>query len=428
MRFIADLHIHGPYAQACSKNTTFALLEEWAKKKGVHILGTGDIAHPLWNKTAKDCLKDGHGTGMYRSASGFPFVLQMEISLIYTHLGKGRRVHHVLLFPSFEVVDQVIAYLLRHGRLDYDGRPIFKISSEDLVRDLRAISPDIELIPAHIWTPWFAMFGSKSGYDSFKDCFGSQQQHVHAVETGMSSDPAMNWRIPCLDEKQIVSFSDSHSYWPWRLGREATIFDIQELTYKNILQAVRTGKGLAGTLETEPAYGRYHWDGHRDCNFSCDSKKSHELKGICPVCKKPLTIGVEYRVEELARRNNTFRRPSAPPFWKIIPLHELISAVSGSKVESKQSWATYEKLLSQFKNENAILLETPAHELARVVDEPLVKTIIANREQRIDIIPGFDGEYGKVKLAWLRQDKLEERSKKNIVIKQAQKGLQDYFS
>ena len=426
MTFIADLHIHGRFAQACSKNTTFALLEEWARKKGIDLLSTGDIVHPTWQQEAKQQLKDEHGTGIYRSKTGFPFILQMEISLIYSHLGKGRRVHQVILFPDMAAVDQFTAYLLKHGRIDYDGRPIFKITSEQLVQDLRSISQDIEVIPAHIWTPWFAMFGSKSGYDSLKDCFGNQHQHVHAIETGMSSDPAMNWRVPGLDEKQIVSFSDSHSYWPWRLGREATMIDAQELTYKNVLRAIRTGEGLAGTIETEPAYGRYHWDGHRNCNFSCSPEESRKLNGICPVCKKPLTIGVDYRVQELAKRPEGFVRKNAPKYWKLIPLHELISVTSGKGLTTKHTWNTYNKLLEQFTSENDVLLRTPAHELARVVDEPLVKTIIANREQKIDIVPGYDGEYGRPKLSWIKQDKATEQ--KNVEIKQAQKGLQDYFS
>ncbi|MBD3209265.1 DNA helicase UvrD [Candidatus Woesearchaeota archaeon] len=428
MRYIGDFHLHSRFAQASSKKITFPSLEKWARKKGLDVLGTGDAAHPVWNKEVKEQLKDEHGIGIYRSKTGFPFVLEMEISLIYTHLGKGRRVHHVILFPSSAVLDQVIEYLLKHGRLDYDGRPIFNITSEQLVADLRSISQDIEVIPAHIWTPWFAMFGSKSGYDSLQDCFGNQSQHIHAIETGISSDPQMNWRVPELDEKNIISFSDSHSFWPWRLGREATMFELPELTYKNLLRGIRTGKGLAGTVETEPAYGRYHWDGHRNCNFSCGPEESKRLQGICPVCKKPLTIGVDYRVEELAKRPATYKRKGAPPYWKLMPLHELIAAVTGKGLATKDTWTTYNRLLAECKDENTVLLETPAHELARVVDEDLVKTIIANREQRIDVIPGYDGEYGKLKLDWVDQGRIAESSKKNEEVKQAQKGLRDYFS
>jgi uncharacterized protein (TIGR00375 family) len=447
MRVVADLHLHGRFAQGCSRNTTFGLLEEWARKKGVGVLGTGDIAHPLWRKDALAQLKDENGTGIYRTKTGFPFVLQMEISLVYTHLGKGRRVHHVLLFPSMAVVEQVVAYLLRHGRLDYDGRPIFKITSEDLVRDLRAISPGIEVIPAHIWTPWFAMYGSNSGYDSFKDCFGSQAGHVHAIETGMSSDPAMNWRVPDLDEKQILSFSDSHSYWPWRLGREATLFELPELTYEGILKAVRTGKGLAGTLETEPAYGKYHWDGHRACGFSCGPAETKRLGGICPVCKKPLTIGVDYRVEELASRPQGFVRKGAPKYWKLLPLHELIASAQGSAlVTGKKTWAAYQELLAVGKDELSVLLDTPREELTKVCDERVLSAIMANREQRVKVEPGYDGEYGRLVFDGVRASPAaEEKTKKEekgakrgrppksktlepAFEEKKQKGLQDFFS
>lgn len=421
MALIGDLHLHSRYAQACSKKTTIPLLEEWARKKGVDFLATGDIAHPLWREEVKRHLKDRTGEGVYTTESGFPFVLEMEISLIYTHLGMGRRVHQVILFPSMEVVEQVVEYLLKRGRLDYDGRPIFKITSEELVRDLRAISQDIEVIPAHIWTPWFAMFGSKSGYDSFKDCFGSQSHHVHAIETGMSSDPPMNWRVKDLDEKQIVSFSDSHSYWPWRLGREATLFDLDHPTYDGVLQALRKGRRLAGTIETEPAYGRYHWDGHRNCGYSCPPSRSKELHGVCPVCGKPLTIGVDNRVEELASRPEGYQRPNAPPYWKLAPLHELISAVSGKGLATKGTWATYHELLKVGKNENRVLLETPARELAKAVGPDLVEAIMANREQRLQVTPGFDGEYGKLDIQG-SEAAAEPR------VRKAQKGLRDYFS
>jgi len=428
MRIIADLHLHGRFAQACSKKTTLKLLEQWAKTKGINLLGTGDFAHPKWQQEIKEELRDEHGTGIYTSRTGYPFILEMEISLIYTHHGKGRRVHHVILAPTLEVVDQITTYLLRHGRVDYDGRPIFNITSEQLVADLRSISKDIEVIPAHIWTPWFSLFGSKSGYNSFKECFGTQHHHVHAIETGMSSDPAMNWRLSQLDEKQIISFSDSHSYWPWRLGREATIFESQELTYENIIRAIRTGKGLAGTIETEPAYGRYHWDGHRKCGISFSPQESKKHNNICPVCKKPLTLGVEHRVEELADRPRGYQRKGAPPYWKLIPLHELISAVTGQGISTKKTWATYYQLIKSFGSENNVLLETPARELSRVIDERLVRTIIANREQRLTIQPGYDGEYGKLVLEEHDQGRLEESSTTHQQVKQAQRGLNDYFS
>lgn len=425
MKFISDLHLHGRFAQACSKTTTLGILEKWAKTKGVDVLATGDFAHPIWQSEIKDELKDEHDTGIYRSKTGFPFVLEMEISLIYTHLGKGRRVHHIILAPSIEVVDQITEYLKSHGRVDYDGRPIFNITSEQLVSDLRSISTDIEVIPAHIWTPWFAMFGSKSGYNSLKECFGSQAKHIHAIETGMSSDPQMNWRIPEFDDRQIVSFSDAHSPWPWRLGREATIFEMNELSYTGILRAIRTAKGLAGTIETEPAYGKYHWDGHRKCNVSFSPVQSKEHNRMCPECRKPLTLGVEYRVEELAKRPSDYVRKDAPAYWKLLPLHEMISSVSGKAMTTKSVWTVYNKLTQEFGSENDVLLKTPMQDLRKVISEPLVKTIMANREQRITVEPGYDGEYGQIKLVFLKDSEIED-GKKNL-LKKVQKGLHDFF-
>ncbi len=428
MAFIADFHIHSRFSRACSKDINIKNLEKFARIKGVNVLGTGDFTHPEWFSEIKRELKDEHNTGIYTTNSGFPFVLQVEVSLIYSHLGRGRRVHHVILAPNIEVVSQIRDYFLKKGRLDYDGRPIFNITSEQLVADLRGISDKIELIPAHIWTPWFSLFGSKSGYDSFKDCFGKQSRHVHAIETGISSDPEMNWRVKDLDDKQIVSFSDSHSYWPWRLGREATIFNFKELTYDNIINAIRTGKSLSGTLEADPAYGKYHWDGHRNCGINISPSEARKLNNICPVCKKPLTIGVEHRVEELASRPPGFVRKNAPAFWKLLPLHELISHVTGKGLATKSSWQLYYNLIKNFGSEYDVLLRTSARDLARVVDRDLVNAIILNREQKIKIIPGSDGVYGKIVLDFINKNN-DLGNKDPVVLKSenAQKALNDFF-
>ncbi|MAG38526.1 hypothetical protein CMO90_00380, partial [Candidatus Woesearchaeota archaeon] len=262
MRYISDLHIHSRYSRACSSAIDIKNLEKWAKIKGVNILGTGDFTHPEWFKELKHELVEDD-TGILKTSSGFPFILQTEISLIYTQADRGRRIHNVVLAPNFDVVEQITDYLKKHGRVDYDGRPIFKISCHDFVYNLRKISLDIEVIPAHIWTPWFSLFGSKSGFDSVHECFKDQEKYVHALETGLSSDPEMNWRLSQLDKFNLVSFSDSHSFWPWRMGREATIFELKKLKYDNILRALRSGEGLQETVEVDPSYGKYHFDGHR---------------------------------------------------------------------------------------------------------------------------------------------------------------------
>ena len=251
------------------------------------------------------------------------------------------------------------------------------------------------LIPAHAWTPWFGIFGSDSGFDSLSDCFQSQTDKIYAIETGMSSDPAMNWRIKELQNRSIVSFSDAHSFWPWRIGREATIFDIPELSYDNIIKAIRTGEGLKGTIETPPEYGRYHWDGHRNCNFSCGSEETKKLNGKCPKCGGNLIIGVEYRVEELAKKPKGFKPKNAAEFHKLLPLHELIVLYNNTGINSKGNWEIYNSLIEKFENEFNILLKVSKEELVEKEIKPkLIDLIMRNREDKIKIKPGYDGEYG----------------------------------
>ena len=259
----ADLHIHSRFSRACSKDITIENLEKWARVKGIGLLGTGDFTHPFWLKELKEKLVEKEG--ILYSKSGFKFLLTGEISLMYTQ-GRGRRVHLVLLVPNFETADKINEYFDKKGRRDYDGRPIFKISCEQFVKDMKEISEYIEIIPAHAWTPWFGIFGSATGFDSLKEAFGEQEENIHAIETGMSSDPFMNWHLSELNNRAIVSFSDSHSFWPWRIGREATIFEKVE-SYSDVINAIRENK-ILGTVETEPSYGKYQWDGHDNCNFS----------------------------------------------------------------------------------------------------------------------------------------------------------------
>ncbi len=393
MRLIADLHIHSKYARATSHSLDIANLEKYARLKGVNVLGTGDFTHPEWIKELKEKLKDD-GSGILRSSSGFPFVLQTEISLVYTQSGKGRRVHHLILAPSTEVVDQITEFLLTKGRVDYDGRPIFGMSSIELVEKLHEISPNIELIPAHLWTPFFGALGSESGFDSVEECFGDKSKLVHAVETGLSSDPAMNWRLSKLDKYALVSFSDLHSYWPWRMGREATVFDIN-LTYKDLINAIRTKQGFVQTLEFWPEEGKYHYSGHRNCGVSFSPKEVLNLKEICPKCSRKLTIGVADRVEELADRPEGFKPETAMPFKNLIPLSELIAGVLNAKVATKKVWVEYYKLIEAFGNEMKILLDAEESELKKVTTEKISDIIIRNREQKIPFKAGFDGVYGE---------------------------------
>lgn len=404
MKLLGDFHIHGPYANACSKNTTLKLLEDNSKIKGLNIIGTGDALHPRWSSQIKSELNEDEN-GVLWSKNKFPFLWTSEISLMYSHNNKGRRIHHVLLFPNREVVQQVTDLMLTRGRLDYDGRPIFGINSIEFVDMMRSVSHDIEIIPGHIWTSFFGLLGSKSGFDSVEECFEDRSKYIHALESGISSDPFMNRKISSLDKYNIVSFSDPHSSHPSRLGREATIFDC-DLKYKSILNSIRTGEGLKGTIEASPEYGKYHIDGHRNCNIMMNYEESKKLNKICPVCKKEMTIGVEYRIEELADR----KEPENVPYYiKILPLHELISAVYGVKqFTSKKVIDIYNILIKNFNTEYNILLEVPEEKLKTVIDEKLARVIILNRMNKLKINPGYDGVYGEIVL-----DDKEKVLKKN---------------
>jgi len=419
MKVIADLHVHSRHSRATSKALDLASLEKWAKVKGVGLLGTGDFTHPEWIKEIKNELKDD-GSGILRSGSGFPFVLQTELALVYTQGGKGRRIHHLILSPSVEIVDQITEFLLSKGRVDYDGRPIFGMSSIELVEKLHEISPDNELIPAHAWTPWFGVFGSKSGFDSLKECFEDKLKLIHSIETGMSSDPEMNWRIKALDNITLTSNSDLHSFWPWRIGREANVFEMEQLSYKNILAAIRDRKGFLETIEVDPGYGKYHFDGHRNCNVVMSPDESKKVGKICPACKREMTIGVLNRVEELADREEGFKPEGAILFRRLIPLTEIIIALNGGALYGQKTWATYNPLIEKFGNEFNILMNVPEEELKKVVDEKLAAAIIDNRNGNIEVKPGYDGEYGKPMLG-----KVEEKDVK--VKPQPQKGLGEFF-
>ncbi len=385
----ADLHIHSRYSRACSTQINIENLEKYARIKGVNLLGTGDFTHPSWYKELKEKLKEE--SGILKTKNGFNFIWQTEISLIYTQDNKGRRVHLVVLAPDSKAVDQIISYLGKKGRLDYDGRPIFKIPCPEFTEEMKKIDERIEIIPAHIWTPWFSVFGSNSGFNSLKDCFQDQNKNIHAIETGLSSDPAMNWRISELDSKAIVSFSDMHSFWPWRMGREVTIFDI-EPTYDNLIKAIRNKK-IKETIEVDPAYGKYHYDGHRACNIVFSPKESRKYNSICPVCKNKLTIGVENRVEELADRPVGFKPENAVPFKRIIPLSELIAITTKKAIATQAVWNEYHKLVDG-KSEFDILLNMPLEELKQRVSMELSELIMRNREGKIKVKPGYDGVYG----------------------------------
>ncbi len=419
MKLIADLHIHSKYSRATSKELNLENLEKYAKIKGINLLGTGDFTHPLWLKELKNNLTEKDG--ILYSKTGFPFILQGEISLIYTQGGRGRKIHNVVLAPGLDVVGQINEALLKKGRLDYDGRPIFGMSCIEFVEMMKDISQDVEIISAHIWTPWFSLFGSMSGFNSVEECYRDQSKHIHALETGLSSDPAMNWRLSNLDKYSLVSFSDSHSFWPWRIGREATLFDIK-LGYKNLINALRTKDGLIGTIEVDPSYGKYHLDGHRNCGICMTPKESLHNRNICPACKRPVTIGVLHRIEDLADREEGFKPENAKPFFSLIPLHEIISKLLNSGISSQKTWNEFNKLIDKFGNELNVLLYTKKEELMKAVDERLAEKIIENRKGKIRIHPGYDGEYGYPVF-----DEKDIKKTKKMEIKKEQKDLSEFI-
>lgn len=397
MRIIADLHIHSKYSRATSKSMDIKNLAIQAKIKGLDVLGTGDFTHPKWFKELKEKLTKVDDIYVYNDVY---FIPSVEISSIYKQDKKIRKIHNVILTPSLEIAEQITDELKKYGRTDYDGRPIFNIPSYELVEIVMKISKDNFIFPAHIWTPWFSLFGSNSGFDNIKECYKDQLKYIYALETGLSSDPEMNWRISALDKFTLISNSDSHSPWPSRIGREANVFDLKSPSYFEIINAIKSkdSKKFLYTIEVEPAYGKYHFDGHRECKVVMEPKQAILNRNICPKCKKPLTLGVLHRVEQLADRPKGFVPKNAIPFKKIIPLQEIIALVYSLNLNSKKVIEVYKKLINSFGSEFNILLDVSERDLSSVVDLKLAKAIILNRNGMINVDPGYDGVYGRLKI------------------------------
>jgi uncharacterized protein (TIGR00375 family) len=324
------------------------------------------------------------------------FLLTTEVSSIYEQDGKTRKIHNIIAVPSIDVAEQVNEFLKRFGSLASDGRPTLSLPCPELTEGVMRISPDNVIVPAHIWTPWFSLFGSNSGFDSIADCFKDQLKHIRAIETGLSSDPAMNWRLSQLDKMAIISNSDCHSYWPWRLGREANVLELDQPSYRSLMSALlsRDPKRFLYTIEVEPSYGKYHFDGHRNCNYVLDPKQSIRQNGICGVCRKKLTIGVAHRVEELADRPEGYVPPNPVPFKTLLPLAELVAAVVNQQLGTKRVWEITMKLIGAFGSELNVLLEAQEGRLSEITNPALVAAIMKNRAGRIRVKPGYDGVYG----------------------------------
>lgn len=402
MRIVADLHIHSRFARACSKEINFPNLAATAGIKGIDVLGTGDCLHPAWLAEIKrDLLESSDEPGIFKlrnSKSKTRFVLSSEISCIYKKGDKVRRIHHCLFFPSIEVLEKVIGNLESRGcNLRSDGRPIVGVESKELLKILLDASPDNLLVPAHAWTPWFAVFGSKSGFDSLSECFDELAPYVPAIETGLSSDPPMNWRLSALDNIMLISNSDAHSL-P-NLGREANVFNLDKVNYLSLINVLRKKqrKNFLYTIEFYPEEGMYHFDGHRACGIVLAPEETKKLKNICPSCKKSLTVGVLSRVNDLADRPEGFKHPGAIPFVRMVELDKIIAEALGLKsrksVVVRQYW---DSIIKKGGNELKILTELSAKELGEIAPPEIAEGIRRVRAGELFVKPGFDGQYGEV--------------------------------
>ena len=407
MKTIADLHIHSRFSMATSREGTPENLDFWARKKGISLIGTGDFTHPVWREELKERLVT-EGNGLYHlrdeyvkeesrkfPGEGTRFVVSGEISSIYKKNGKTRKVHNVILLPSLEAADAMAQRLEKIGNIYSDGRPILGLDSHDLLEMMLDVCPEGILIPAHIWTPHFSVLGAKSGFDSVEECFEELTPYVHALETGLSSDPAMNWRISKLDRYQLVSNSDAHS--PSKLGREANLLDI-DCSYEGLYRAIQTGEGLEGTVEFFPEEGKYHFDGHRKCGVSLSPVEAERLGGICPVCGKKLTMGVDHRVEQLADREEGFVKEDGKKYESLVPLPEVISACMGYSAASKKVQGCFEQMLQTLGTEFDILRNVPSEDIKTCAGERIAEGIENVRTGKVKRIPGYDGEYGKIQL------------------------------
>ncbi len=403
--YISDLHIHSRFSRATSKDCDAPHLDWWARRKGIQIIGTGDFTHPAWRAELKEQLVPAE-EGLYKLRNDLRlkeyapgeeprFVITGEISSIYKREGKTRKVHNVIILPSLEAADELSARLEAIGNIHSDGRPILGLDSRDLLELTMDTCPNAEFIPAHIWTPHFSMFGAFSGFDSIEACFDDMTPYIHAVETGLSSDPTMNWRVSMLDGLTLVSHSDAHS--PSKLGREANLMDT-ELSYSGLVGAIRTGEGFLGTIEFFPEEGKYHLDGHRKCGVCLTPTETADLGGLCPVCKKKLTIGVEHRVEELSDRPAGFKSDNAKPFESLAPLPEVIASCIGSSVVGKKTTEQYEKMLQVLGTEFYILREAPIQDIESAAGPCISEGICRLRLGQVERRAGFDGEYGTISL------------------------------
>jgi len=410
MKAVCDFHIHSKYSRATSRDMDLENLYKWAKIKGIKVLGTGDFTHPLWLRELKEKLEPiGNGLLKFKSnqqstadnKQQIYFILTSEISCIYSKNNRTRKIHIIIFAPDFQTVEKINAHLGWIGNLKADGRPILGLDAKELAKIVLNINPDCFIVPAHAWTPWFSIFGSKSGFNSIEECFDEFSKNIYAIETGLSSDPAMNWRLSALDRISLISNSDSHS--PSRVGREANVFeiaDIQNLSYRELISIVRekNPQKFLYTIEFFPEEGKYHYDGHRLCQIRFSPEESKKHNNICPKCGKPLTIGVMNRVEELADRKAGAKPENVIPFKNLIPLEEIIADAVSQGVGTKMVTEYYKNLTTNLGNEFYILLEASRSAIENFSNQEIAEGIMRVRDGKVKIEPGYDGEYGKIKI------------------------------
>ena len=399
MKFIADFHIHSKYSRATSKEMEVEALGRWAKKKGIDLMGTGDFTHPFYLSELKTKLEP-KGNGLFQLKRGdkkTDFILTGEVSNIYHQGGRLRKIHTVVFAPSIKVVEKINTKLAGKGKLSADGRPIFGFSAKNLVKLVLDISEECLLVPAHAWTPWFSLFGSNSGFDSLEECFEEEVNNIYAIETGLSSDPSMNWRLSQLDRICLISNSDAHS--PQKIGREANVFDC-ERDYRTIMEVIKNKdrQRFLFTIEFYPEEGKYHYDGHRNCQILFSPKESQDVNNICPVCKKALTIGVMHRVDDLADREEGFKPENSIPARYVVPLGEIIADAFGVSVGTKAVDNEYDRLIEWGGSEFKILLDIEKEELSRYAHPKVSEGVMRVREGKFNIVPGYDGVFGKIKI------------------------------
>jgi len=378
-------------------------INRFARIKGLNLVGTGDFTHPKWLEELKTELIEDSDTNLYKPvkdpASPVHYMITGEVSTIFSFENVIRKIHHVILTPNLEIATQINERLTRYGNLASDGRPQLDMTAPQLVEEILQISNQNVVIPAHAWTPWFSLFGAFSGFDRIEDCYQDTTKHIPALETGLSSDPPMNWRLSALDKYALVSNSDGHSHWPWRIGREANVFELEPFTYREVVDSIRQkdSKRFKFTIETDPAYGKYHWTGHRNCKVSLPPQEALKFGNRCPTCRRRLTKGVEQRVEELADRPAGFKPENSIGYMHLLPLSEIIATVLGVSYPSVQRvWEIYNKLIARFGDEYTVLINASVEEMSKIVEPRIAEAVVRVREEKVNVIPGYDGVYGQL--------------------------------